>query len=109
MSLVVEIGDALDALTEAADPLDECAAVARLEQLVRRARDGIVENALASATYGAVGRALGMTRQGVAKAFPRARDYRHHAGLRLPCERDCCHTTTVAQQSPSSRPEQSPP
>jgi hypothetical protein len=86
MSLVAEILDALDALTDAADPLAEVAAVQRLERLVHRTRAGIVRNALASMTYEQVGGALGMTRQGVAKAFPRAADQRHHAGLRLPCE-----------------------
>jgi hypothetical protein len=73
-SLVVQIGDALDALADATDPIGEVAAVDRLERLVRRARAGIVRNAIAATTYTEVGRALGMTRQGVAKAFPRARD-----------------------------------
>lgn len=73
MSLVTEIGDALDALANADDPLSEVAAVDRLERLVRRARAGIVRHAIAATSYTAVGRQLGMSRQGVAQAFPKAR------------------------------------
>lgn len=79
MSLVDEIGDALDALTEAADPLAEVAAADHLERLVRRARASIVRHAIAATSYSAVARRLGMTRQGVAQAFPNART-RERAG-----------------------------
>jgi hypothetical protein len=70
MPLVDEIGDALDALLDAPDPLAEVAAVDKLERLVRRARAGIVRHAITATSYSAVARSLGMSRQGVARAFP---------------------------------------
>lgn len=74
MSLVDEICEALDALTEAPDPLAEVSAVDQLDRLVRQARARVIRHAIAATgSYTAVARQLGMSRQRVAQAFPKAR------------------------------------
>lgn len=65
-----EIRTALDAVEQAKTQLDELAALARLDRLVRQATSDMVAAALATYTPTEVGRALGVSRQAIAKRRP---------------------------------------
>jgi hypothetical protein len=70
MGTIHEIRTALDAVVQADSQLDELAALARLDRLVREATSASVVAALANHTPTEVARALGVSRQAIAKRRP---------------------------------------
>lgn len=70
MGTIHEIRTALDAVVQAESQLDELAALARLDRLVREATSASVVAALTNHTPTEVARALGVSRQAIAKRRP---------------------------------------
>jgi hypothetical protein len=70
MGTIHEIRTALDAVEQAETQLDELAALARLDRLVREATSTSVVAALTTYTPTEVARALGVSRQAIAKRRP---------------------------------------
>lgn len=70
MGTIHEIRTALDAVEQAETQLDELAALAHLDRIVRQATSDMVGAALSTYTPTEVARALGVSRQAIAKRRP---------------------------------------